>query len=638
MHLGMRVLLALALFTAASAGLAEKHAPAPAVASTVAACSDFYTHVNQGWLRSHPLPVGARSLSRWDELNTAADAQARKLLSRSSPVGMGTASVLLADLVASSQDATQLDTAAHAAAAPLLAQIDAARKPRDITRVVAAMHAAGVPVLFGFGALRDPSTGQPRATFYAGGIGLPDRAYYSTTAPELQRATQLYRDYITNVLRFSGVPEVRLQQQSADAWALEQSLAAAMSSQDNRTLAIAQAGKSYPSLFLPDFMQAQGVPPQDSISVQQASFFSALDALLTKPSIPQWQAYLRVQLASSLASTLAVDPRHDYLAALNAGAAMPPGWSPGVGDRLATLADGDAADLLSEAYGETAMSSADEQRAAAIAETIRVAMARAIDRAAWLRAEGKAAAHAKLSAMRLEIGRPRDPPPLSGLQIGRQDFAGNVLALRRWNRVRALTRLNNALYPWPVSQTHPLIGYQPPQNRLIVTASALRPPALELRSVAASYGSFGALVAQQLSLAFADFTNSDGRALAARQAGLLAQFSSYAATASAMVNSALTQRQNAADLAAVELSWDALAAQGTPDPLAAKEFFSAWASVWARQDNAAALAAPPQSPFAPAKWRVNGPLANTPAFITTYGCKPGQAMYRAPAEQLSIWR
>ena len=99
------------------------------------------------------------------------------------------------------------------------------------------------------------------------------------------------------------------------------------------------------------------------------------------------------------------------------------------------------------------------------------------------------------------------------------------------------------------------------------------------------------------------------------------------------------QRQNAADLAAMEISWAAFNAQGVPDPASGKDFFKAWATVWVRQDNAAALAAAQSvSAFAPAKWRVNGPLVNTPSFGQAFACKPGQAMFRAAKDQLAIWR
>jgi putative endopeptidase len=623
-----------ALLTAsvgAGAVVAKKKKPA-APAPTVNACNDFYTSVNSAWLKAHPVPAGAASASRWDELNAEADGRSRELLARTSAAS-GAASGLLADIVASASDNAGLDAAAHAAAQPLLAQIDAIRKPRDVIKAVAALHAAGAPVLFGFDALRDPESGQPRATFYPGGLGLPDPAYYGAVSPELQRAVDLYKTQLGELLRFAGVPEAKVAEQAASAWALEQALAQSMGGTSSDSMLVAQLAKSYPSLSLPEFMQGQGTAPS-AIRLQQPGFFRALDTTLAKPSIPQWQAYLRAQLVLSLAPAMARDPRLPWLQALGASA----GATPSTADRL-LVSRLDGAELFSAAYAESWLPREDQQRAQAIAESLRAAMGRAIERASWLSPSGRAEASRKLAALDLAIGKPVDPAAFTGLHFDRRSYAGNLMALRRWNKDRALARLSSAVYPWPVGQSQPIIGYQAAQNRLIVTAASLRPPAFDRSSPAAEYGSFGALLGQQLALAFADFTGDDGRALAARQAPLLAQFDAYTASGTIMVNGLRTQRQNSADLAGLELAWDAFNAQGAPDPAAGKAFFHAWASAWARNDSPAAIAqAQAQSVFAPAKWRVDGPASNLPDFARTHACKPGQPMVRAAKDQAAIWR
>ena len=633
-----RPLIAVLLLSFATGSLAAKKKPVvPPPPLGPAPCVDFYGHVNFNWLLAHPLPSGVQSFSRWDELNTLAEQQTRDLLSSPGSSNPGVASNLLANLVASSLDQASLDAAARVTAQPLLAQIDAMRKPKDIPRVIAALHAAGVPVVFGFDVMRDADTGQPRTWFYPGGFGLPDSAYYISTEPELQRAVGLYRNYLGELLKFAGVNEAKLAEQAGWAFVIEQSLALSTGSAASETFVIDPQKKNpYPTPWMADFVRTQAIAPP-SISLQQPAFFRALDSMLVKPSVPQWQAYLRTQVLHSFAPAMAKDPRQPYLAALK----MVPESSATVpkSERLAKLALHDGAELLSAAYAETHLNKADEQRADAIGEAIRASMGRALDRATWLSAEGKAASKTKLAAMRLAIGKPTEPVSFAGLNFDRRNYAGNVLALRRWNRARSFARLNSAIWPWPVSQTQPAIGYQAAENLLIVTASALRPPALETRSTAWDYGSFGALVAQQMSLGFADFTDSDGRGLAYRQAGLIAQFNAYPAGSMANVDGARMQRQNSADLAAIEIALDALNAQGATDLIARQDYFQAWASVWARQDSPASLAsAQATSAFSPAKWRVNGPLVNTPAFAPTFKCKAGQPMFKAAQEQLAIWR
>ncbi len=626
-------LFAVALLMLACGNADAKKKTATPAATSPSACEDFYTYVNDGWLRAHPLPADAASFSRWDELNALADTQTRQLLGNSRATNSGTASGLLADLIASGQQTDRLDASVKAAAQPLLVQIDAMRKPKDIARTIAALHAAGVPALFDFQILREPNSGQPQATFIAGGLGLPEPAFYNSEQPELQRVGGLYRAYLADLLALADVPGKKLTEQSAWAIAIEQALAKASNATSAQTFDIAQANKTYPALRLSEYLQKRGVAPAQ-VLLQNPEFFKAVDRMLSKTPVAHWQAYLRTQLMNSLAPALGTDLRQPYLAAFNDLDPESAGASPSV--RITNLTGREGADLLGAAYAETYLDRSTAEKAHAIGEAIRTAMARAIDRADWLSAEGKAAAQRKLAAMRLEIGQASEPPGFTELTFDRGNFAGNLLALRRWNNARALARFDRPAWPWPINQTQPLIGYQATENRVIVTAAALRAPALEGKSNAADLGSFGALIGQQMSLAFADLQGADGRTLTQRQTGLIAQYNAYPVAGNRKVDGLRTQRQNAADLAGLELAWDAYNAQGAIDAAGKKDFFTAWAALWARQERESAT--PAESDFAPARWRSNGPLSNLPAFASTFACKARQAMFKPEKEQYALWR
>ena len=623
--------IALCLAVAASGAMAAKKKPAAPAGPT--ACTDFYGYVNQPWLAAHPLPAGLPSYSRWNELNLAAQQQLQGLLTGQSGAPAGPASRLLGDLVASHADPSAMDAGVKAVAAPLLKQIDAARKPRDLVRAIAALHAAGVPVLYGFDALRDEASGRPVATFYPSGIGLPGAAYYAEGIPELKPGLDAYRDYLAAQLRFAGIADAKALEQAGHALAIEHKLAAAMAQSGREALAPAALASRFPALQLPSLMQAAGWSPA-SVTVSQPAYFHAVDKLLARPNPAHWQAYLRAQLMHSLASARGVDPRAGYLGALKIGSGQPLQAL----DRLSLLALAEGADLASAAYAETALPAARVQRADAIAEGLRAALGRAIDRAAWLDPAAKAEARTRLAALSFAIGHAPETVSVTSLAFDRGNLAANLIALRRWNLARSLARLNSAVWPAPIQQWQPVIGFQAAQNRIVASAAALQPPVHEGGALAADYGAFGALLGQQLSLAFAPDLEKDP-AWGARRAALASQYSAYPAAPTAKVNGLGTAAQNAADLAGLELAWDALAAQSKPDPEAAKTFYRAWASVWARQDAALALAAAqPTATQAPSKWRVNGPLANLPAFAQAYGCKSGSAMARASKDTLAVWR
>jgi putative endopeptidase len=72
----------------------------------------------------------------------------------------------------------------------------------------------------------------------------------------------------------------------------------------------------------------------------------------------------------------------------------------------------------------------------------------------------------------------------------------------------------------------------------------------------------------------------------------------------------------------------------TPD----QRYFIAYAQSFRQHTRPAALRTRVTvDPHAPERWRVNGPLSNTPAFAAAFGCKQGDPMVR-PAELVpKIW-
>ena len=215
-----------------------------------------------------------------------------------------------------------------------------------------------------------------------------------------------------------------------------------------------------------------------------------------------------------------------------------------------------------------------------------------------------------MAALRLAIGQPVLAVSFDGLRVERGQYANNVLAVRRFAKARELDRLVSTIWPWPVPQTAPLVAYEAPQHRVIVTAAALQSPVFGNVNSAADYGALGALIGRQISLAFESMLAPQ------KTQALAAQFSASPQGAGAGPG---VLSQNAADLAGLELAWDALNAQGPLDANAKKAFFTAWAGLWARQERDAAASL--QSGFAPAPWRVNGSVSNHPEFARAFACK-----------------
>lgn len=618
-----------ALLLAASPALAQRAPAAPA------ACTDFYGHANAAWLSANPLPAGANSLSRWDELARLGQRQRDEVLASTTAPEAATVSRHLAELLASAGDEAGIEAAGLRSVEPLLKTIAGIRRSRDVMPAIAALHAAGVPVLVDVQVLRD-AQGQPYAQLGAGGFGLPDEGFYTSAEPEIQALAPRYKAALAAWLQHSGSRADRAAAEAEQVWQMELALARATAAGTPfQVMAMADAQKVAGALDLEALLAAHGLKASQ-VAMTGPAFFRAVDQLLAKTKPDQWKLYLRAQVLRELAPALPKafhDPWVQLFDVTLAGQAAPTPRA----DRARALLQARVPEFLDAAYTERFLPVPRQRRAQQVAADIRAAAGAAIDRAAWLSPAGKASARQRLEAMQVQVGLDVPSNVFDDLVFRRGDLAGNVLSLRRWLMKYALVR---ARFAWPAEQWQPLVAWLPKENRLVVTSATLQPPVIGDAADAGDYGAFGALLAQQMMLAFQAWDGADATAWNQRAQPLIAQYNAYSATGGATrVNGTRSFAQNQADLAGLEIAWDALSAQGAPDPKAAQAFFAGWAGLWARQDLATALAAAQATTnHAPSKWRVNGPLANLPAFGQAYACKGRGPMQRPAKEQVSLWR
>jgi putative endopeptidase len=315
--------------------------------------------------------------------------------------------------------------------------------------------------------------------------------------------------------------------------------------------------------------------------------------------------------------------------------------------------------MVAREYVGRYLPEANRTRAESIAGEIRDALVRGLERNAWMDDATRAEAGKKLAALKIEVGAPRRDVDYTVQPMGRGSFGGNMLIASTWHHREEMKRIGrgNAQRRWPVQPHQPALVYDAAHNRLVVSAAMLQAPVLDMsRDGAAHYGALGALIAHELSHAI----DGKGRMLDAagnvrdwwtpatdgawndRINRLSAQYGAYDIPnlEGRKVNATLTRSENAADLAAMELAWDALQ---LAQPGIAKEgkqaFFGAWAELWRQQPSAVfAEQQAATSQHAPGKWRANGPLGNQPAFGETFACKASDAMRRKDDDQVSIWR
>ena len=111
------------------------------------------------------------------------------------------------------------------------------------------------------------------------------------------------------------------------------------------------------------------------------------------------------------------------------------------------------------------------------------------------------------------------------------------------------------------------------------------------------------------------------------------------------VNGELTLGENIADNAGLAMAYKAWQRSlgGKPAPVidgytGDQRFFYGFAQAWRGKTRDAALLAQIKSdPHSPDEFRVTGSLRNHAAFYTTFDVRPGDKMYLAPEQRVSLW-
>lgn len=660
----LAVSLSLALLATDADAQRRKAAPKPPAVS--AECTNFYAVANQSWLEANPLPAGAGSLTALGQLRDTSLRQQRELLDAAMQAPQGNEQKLLGDFWASGLDEASVERDGANPIAPLLERINGIRRARDVATAIAALHQAGIPVAFNFSPDVDLNDLDRHIGYFTpGGLGLPDPAYYTRTDAETRELLGRYTHYVKQILALTGTAPAQLDAEANAVIDLETRIARTQRPlaelrnprASYAPVATAGLGKQYRNLQLDAFLKAQGVT-DDTVSMADPALFAELDSLIGSIKPAQWKTYLRWQVGDAMAPYLARsfrDAEFEFRGRVLRGEVAPPArWQQVLGAMNTA-----AGPMIGREYAARYLPAASKAKAEAIATQVAQALGRGIDRNSWMSVEAKAEAKAKLDKLTIEVGTPRRDLDYSLQPMARGSFGGNMLNASTWRHREEMKRIGkgNAARRWDVLPQQPALAYDIAQNRLIVTAAVLQAPVFDYnRGDPAMFGAYGALVGHELSRGFDRsgrmvdasaqvrdwWTPADAGAWNELGKRVALQYGGYAfpGTESARVDGVLTLDKNIADLAGLELAWDAFTtAQPQPDPAARQTLFRAWSEVWAQQLGPMEAAQRAASDLhAPGQWRSNGPLANLPAFGETFECKAGEPMRRTDADQIRIWR
>ena len=670
-----RVLIAVAAFSALAGVMTLAQAPRSGLDVSgfdraVAPQDDLYRHVNAGWLARVTIPGDRVTYGAFSELQDKTELDLRAIIEEVAARPnrpRGSPAQQIADLYASVVDEARIEQLGAAPIQPGLRRIDAIRSTRDLATEIGYLSsiAAGGP--FGGTVGTDPlNAGAPVARITQGGTLLPDRDYYLKDDPDLAAIRQKYQQYLSQIFELTG--RAAPADDARAVLALETALAriewteaetrnspATYTRFTLRELAVEMPGFDWAAWAKP-----QGIDRSPAVILAQPSFFKAFAAMVPEVPIATWQAWLVSRYVTAAAPYLSRPfdlARFDFFGSILTGQELPrTRWKRGV-----SMVNGYLGDAIGRLYVDKHFSPAARIRVQRILANVIQAYREALRDCEWMTPQAKREALEKLSAISTGVGYPARWRDYSALTIKPDDPLGN------WQRAvkfDSQSRLGNvagsAGGEWMFPPQTVNAYYSAAANEIVLPAAILQPPLFDLSAdEAVNYGAAGSLMGHEIGHAFDDrgrqfdgagavrdwWTDRDASGYRERVARLVAQMNAYEPLPGSRVNGDLTAAESMGDLAGLAIAFRAyrLSLQGKRAPVidgltGEQRFFMGWARIWRSKERDEYLRSTLQTnAYLPSAFRANGAAANVDGFYEAFGVKPGNRLYRAPAERVRIW-
>ncbi len=169
---------------------------------------DFYHFVNGNWLKNNPIPETESRWGSFNELDKTNKMKLRTILEAAAvnkAATPGSNEQKIGDFYASAMDSVKLNKDGVSPLKDEFAAIEKITNTDELVRAIGHLHLIGVGVLFGGYIGPDPKVSSEYITqFYQGGLGLPDRDYYTKTDERSLGIQKAYKEHIGNIFRELG--------------------------------------------------------------------------------------------------------------------------------------------------------------------------------------------------------------------------------------------------------------------------------------------------------------------------------------------------------------------------------------------------------------------------------------------------
>lgn len=652
--------------------------------ANVSAKTDFYRHVNNGWLQKHPLPAERSRFGQFDVLNDTSNARIKDIvlgLSASNPQ-KGTVAYLVSTLYNLALDSTRRNAEGNLPIQPVLKKIENTSKA-ELPQLIYFMHKNYGNPFFSVGFQEDLANSKVYAMYVGStSLGMGDRDYYLLNDKENLKVRKAYIRLIEKQMVNAGYSKKDAKRIAANVMKIETEMAkAALTREESRNISamynprtLAQLKELYPSIDWEAYFPAvMGFEAPEKVIVTELKSMEKANELLSTLSEREMKDYMLWDYVSSASGSLSdafTDTNFEFSKVLSGATQQRPRWKRALG-----TVEGLLGEALGQLYVERYFPASSKEYMVGLVEDLRDALAQHIMNLEWMSPETKVQAMRKLYNITVKIGYPDKWKDYTTMELDpEKSFYENRHNATMWHQNEMLKKWGKPVDKSEWGMTPQTINayYNPVANEIVFPAGILQAPFFSPESSdAENYGGIGVVIGHELTHGFDDqgrnfdsegnmtnwWTKEDTEAFEKLTKGLVDQFNAVEilpaekGQPALMGNGSYTLGENIADQGGLRIGYTAflnsqkrkgidinseaaLIDGFTPT----QAFYLNFANLWAQNIRTAEMRRLTVGDVhSLGENRVNVSLRNIAPFFDAFGIKEGDKMYRPASERVIIW-
>ena len=667
------ILSVLAAMTLCAGAQEVKHGINPADLNTnVKPGDDFYEYAGGGWMKANPLKPEYSSFGVFNELAEQNREQLRELFKNLAQTkhARGTVGQKVTDLYAMAMDSVRLNNEGAKPLAADLATVNAFKKA-NLTPFIANQHLTLGNPFFGIGVEADLKDSETNTMYLSGGTsGLPDRDYYLNTDPDSRKIQEAYREYLAKMLVMAGYKPAAAKRAARTVYDIEYKFAKAkMSRTEERDISklynprtIEQLQADYPAINWRQYFDLMGVKGIKGVILEQPKVMAVANELMTSLTEQQIKDYVATGIVTSAAGYLSDefgDTSFDFYGKrLSGQKERQPRWKRAMG-----VPNGLLGEAVGQLYVEKYFAHGSKEKMVKLIGDLRKSLAQHIAGLDWMGDSTKVNALVKLNSFTVKVGYPDTWRDYSKLDVDpAKPLYDNIKAAMLIETRRNLDKWGKPVdrEEWGMTPQTVNAYYNPLNNEIVFPAAILQPPFFDVEADdAVNYGAIGVVIGHEMTHGFDDqgrtfdyqgnmtdwWSPADAQRFNEAAERLAKQFDEVVILKDLHANGHLTLGENIADQGGLRIAYDAFlktpqAREGklidgfTPE----QRFYLSYGRIWAENGTEEYMYQLTKSnEHSLGRNRVNVTLRNIDTFFKAFDIKPGEKMWRDPADRAIIW-